>query len=1196
MATPFSFETRSRRPAASRTCETDPGAEPISRDQSVWTESITQTPGRSRSRVVADGVELRLCEDLDAAAAAETCRAQLHLRHRLLARDEERATLGRDRAERVQEQGRLADPGLAADEHDRRRDEPAAEHTVELGNPRGDALRLLGDDVDEPQRRACRSVLCAAPRQGLGEQRPELPAAGAAPEPAAGRRAALGAHMLDGGGLRSHGQLTVLAGPDGNRAASETIDPQRSPGRSCVRFAWMARRSPVAVEGHRALPCAAGRAGGRPRPACPRREPTLRSSMPSGRARRSARSSGRSSSPSSPPTTGPSTPTGRLGRPGQRDLRAAEDIELERDSARLWHWRARTTELQTAGGPELPARYATFDQLIAATAMRGYEQGILPSPLRGDFRAYGKVYRHLTPEQHAEAYSIAVERHHALNWLCGGRHDLGRRPARHVISTSLSSVSVADRLAAYAELIVRVGANVQPGQQVFVVGLVEHAPLVRAVTRGRLRRRRAPTSTCATPISTCARRSSSMRPRRTSDRRSPGSCARTEALARRRRGDQLAGEPEPELLADVDQGRIGRARAVEGMQIYLRALNERTINWTIAAFPTEGQARQCSASPTSTASGTRSPHAVRLDEPDPVEAWRGHCESSRARCRQLDARAFDAIRFTGPGTDLTVGLHPGRSLVGGGVETRAGSTTWRTCPRRRSSPARTGGGRRAACARPARSRSAARSSATSRCASRRASASTSPRRPAPTPCAGSSQSTTSAAGSARSRSSTASRASARRGSRFFDTLFDENATCHIAYGSAVTFGIDGLDGLSPDELRERGINVSVGAHRLHDRRPRGGGGRHDRRTDRLCRSCERTHGSCRRTASPLCRARRARRRERAGGPDGLRHSPRSSTHRSPARSRGRPTKRGRALRRRPYRDQHVRKAMIELGPDEALTHEPGWMKTLAESNAGHAQIATTGDPSPTAVRPRRRTSRPGADEGDRGDLPPAAGRPSVNWTIVAYPNDGWAEKVFGEPDSSASGRRSRLHTTRRARPRRSVARAHGSGSRARSAAQRARARLPPLPGARARTSVGLLPNARWMSALFRTRDGIDYVPNMPTEEVFTTPDCRRAEGTVRSSRPLALNGEVIEGLQLTVSRREDHRRGSRPRRRNRPRPARERRTRALLRRAGARRRHLARRPDRDHLLRHALRRERDLPHRLRLRHPGGLRRRARARE
>jgi aminopeptidase len=65
-------------------------------------------------------------------------------------------------------------------------------------------------------------------------------------------------------------------------------------------------------------------------------------------------------------------------------------------------------------------------------------------------------------------------------------------------------------------------------------------------------------------------------------------------------------------------------------------------------------------------------------------------------------------------------------------------------------------------------------------------------------------------------------------------------------------------------------------------------------------------------------------------------------------------------------------------------------------------------------------------------------------------------------------------------------------------------------------TVGLLGNARWMSALFHTASGIEYVPNMPTEEIFTTPDCRRAEGTIRSSRPLALGGDVVEGLQLTV--------------------------------------------------------------------------------
>ena len=100
-------------------------------------------------------------------------------------------------------------------------------------------------------------------------------------------------------------------------------------------------------------------------------------------------------------------------------LRDGEEIELERETARLWLWRARTTALQAAGEVELPERYANFDQLIAATAMRGFEQGLLPAPMRGDFRAYGKVYRHLAPEQQAEAHSLAVERQHALNWLVG---------------------------------------------------------------------------------------------------------------------------------------------------------------------------------------------------------------------------------------------------------------------------------------------------------------------------------------------------------------------------------------------------------------------------------------------------------------------------------------------------------------------------------------------------------------------------------------------------------------------------------------------------------------------------------------------------------------------------------------------------------------------------------------------------------
>jgi hypothetical protein len=100
-------------------------------------------------------------------------------------------------------------------------------------------------------------------------------------------------------------------------------------------------------------------------------------------------------------------------------LRPAEELDREREEARLWHWRARTGELVAGEGISIPDRYASVDQLVAATAMRGYERGLLPAPARGDFRAFGKVYRHLSPEQRSEAHSIAAERQHALNWLAG---------------------------------------------------------------------------------------------------------------------------------------------------------------------------------------------------------------------------------------------------------------------------------------------------------------------------------------------------------------------------------------------------------------------------------------------------------------------------------------------------------------------------------------------------------------------------------------------------------------------------------------------------------------------------------------------------------------------------------------------------------------------------------------------------------
>ena len=62
--------------------------------------------------------------------------------------------------------------------------------------------------------------------------------------------------------------------------------------------------------------------------------------------------------------------------------------------------------------------------------------------------------------------------------------------------------------------------------------------------------------------------------------------------------------------------------------------------------------------------------------------------------------------------------------------------------------------------------------------------------------------------------------------------------------------------------------------------------------------------------------------------------------------------------------------------------------------------------------------------------------------------------------------------------------------------------------------IGLLPLSIWNGASAETAWGRSYVPNLPTEEVFTTPDPRRTEGTVRSTRPLVVGAVTIRDLAL----------------------------------------------------------------------------------
>jgi aminopeptidase len=219
-----------------------------------------------------------------------------------------------------------------------------------------------------------------------------------------------------------------------------------------------------------------------------------------------------------------------------------------------------------------------------------------------------------------------------------------------------------------------------------------------------------------------------------------------------------------------------------------------------------------------------------------------------------------------------------------------------------------------------------------------------------------------------------------------------------------------------------------------------------------------------------------------------------------------------------YADQHIKRALIEFGPDEALQHTPEWLKERARAMDGNASLGTTGDPEPDLLAdlPGERVGQARMKELIETVLPFYKNR-TLNWSGCAYPNEGWAEKVFGEPDVERLWEAVAFCTRLDEDDPVQAWREHIDRLDRRSA------KLNELnfdaihyTGPGTDLTVGLLPSARWLCAKFETASGIQYVPNMPTEEVFTTPDCRRADGVVRSSKPLALLGDVVQGLELTL--------------------------------------------------------------------------------
>lgn len=134
----------------------------------------------------------------------------------------------------------------------------------------------------------------------------------------------------------------------------------------------------------------------------------------------------------------------------------------------------------------------------------------------------------------------------------------------------------------------------------------------------------------------------------------------------------LSGPAAPHLFDDLDPARVGKDR-FPSIPEYLTVINAETVNWCIAPGPTPAWAGLVYPDLDPDAALAKLwadiVHICRLDEDDPIAAWKTRIQALVGASERLTERRFDAIHLEGPGTDLTVGLLPSSRWIGGGGKT-----------------------------------------------------------------------------------------------------------------------------------------------------------------------------------------------------------------------------------------------------------------------------------------------------------------------------------------------------------------------------------------------------------------------------------------------------------------------------------------------------------------------------------------------
>jgi aminopeptidase len=222
-----------------------------------------------------------------------------------------------------------------------------------------------------------------------------------------------------------------------------------------------------------------------------------------------------------------------------------------------------------------------------------------------------------------------------------------------------------------------------------------------------------------------------------------------------------------------------------------------------------------------------------------------------------------------------------------------------------------------------------------------------------------------------------------------------------------------------------------------------------------------------------------------------------------------------------YFDPYVKRSRLQHAPDDSLEFVPEWYgnRMLQLGDVRAARIVFVPRVSPgilNGVDPKRAGRDQLPDIQERLEI---INKRLVNWTIMPFPTLPWAELVYPDLDGEAALARltEELSHVCRLDEDDPVAAWRERKETLHSVA----ARLSEhhfdairLEGPGTDLTVGLLPTSLWEGGSTTTVDGIEHMPNVPTEEVYTTPDPTRADGVVRATKPLDVAGTIVRGLEV----------------------------------------------------------------------------------